>query len=474
MDEYDVIVVGAGAVGLTAARRAARTGLSVALVESELVGGEDAYWACRPSKALLRPGAVLGDTRAVPGLVGGEVDVAATFAGRDTVTSHWRDDDQTSRVRGAGIAVLRGMARLTGERALTLSAASGQAPLAARHAVILATGSEPAVPDVPGLAASRFWTSRNATSAHDVPARLTVFGGGAAGVEAAQAYAVLGARVTVLARGPRLLSRAEPFAGTLLADALTAAGVRVLTGVRADRVWRDTAGVHVAVSHAGTSERVDADELLVAAGRRPATDDLGLDSVGLTPGEPLEVDAAGQVSGVVGDWLYAAGDVTGATSTTHQGAYAARIAGDVVAARFGEGAEARLAEADAAPRYRTAPGAASAQVLFTRPEVAWVGLTLAQAHQERREVRVVDVDLAGLASAVVRGAGYQGQARFVVDSSRRRLVGATFVGPDVADLVHAATVAIVGRVPLDELWHAVPVHPTLSEVWTRFLVEYGL
>ena len=484
MDEYDVVVVGAGAVGQVAARRAARTGLTVALVESELVGGEDAYWACRPSKALLRPGTVLGDARAVPGLVGGEVDAAATFAGRDAVVSHWRDDDEASRVRGPRVAVLRGMARLTGERTLALATAQGTRDLVARHAVVLATGSEPAVPDVPGLAATRFWTSRDATSAHHVPARLAVLGGGAAGVEATQAYLSLGAQVTLLARGSRLLPRAEPFAGTLLADALTAAGVRVLTGVHADRVWRDAAGLHVTANHAGAPERIDADELLVATGRRPATGDLGLDSVGLVPGEPLEVDAAGQVGGVVGDWLYAAGDVTSATSTTHQGAYAARVAGDVIAARFGTDLEARLAEADnrvpgvgpdAAPRYRTLTGATGpAQVLFTRPEVAWTGLTLAQAHAARREVRVVDVDLAGLTSAAVRGAGYQGQARFVVDSSHRVLVGATFVGPDVADLVHAATVAIVAEVPLDVLWHAVPAHPTLSEVWSRFLTEYGL
>ncbi|MCL2848622.1 MAG: NAD(P)/FAD-dependent oxidoreductase [Micrococcales bacterium] len=473
MDTYDVVVVGAGAVGQTAAQRSARTGLHVALVESELVGGEEAFWACRPSKMLLRPGAVMGDVRAVPGLGAAELDTQATFAARDAMVSHWRDDEEVARLRGSPVTLLRGMARLAAERTVTITAAGGEQTVAARHAVIVATGSEPGVPDVPGLRQTRLWTSRDATSCHHVPDRLAVLGGGAAGVEAAQVYAALGAQVTVLARGSRLVPWTEPFVGATLADTLTAAGVRVLTGARAERVWRDPAGVHVAVAHGGAPVRVDADELLVVTGRHPATGDLGLDAVGLTPGDPLTTDASGQVIGVPGGWLYAAGDVTGRTRTTHEGQYHARVAGDVVAARFGVDLDARLAEAQAAPPYRIT-ASTGAQVLFTRPQVAWTGLTLAQARQARHDVRVVDVDLSTLAAATVRGTGYQGQARFVVDVSGPVLAGATFVGPDVAELVHAATVAIVAQVRLDVLWHAVAVHPTLSQVWPCFLAAYGL
>ena len=481
--DYDVIVVGAGVAGENAADRAGRTGLRVALVENTLVGGECSYWACMPTKALLRPGALLADATDVPGLVGTTLDPAAAFARRDQVTSHWHDDGQVAWAEGAGLTVVRGAARLTGERTLSLTTADGvengagdgriTEEITARCAVILATGSEPAVPALPGLSDAGFWTSRDASSTRTVPPRLVVLGGGVVGVETAQLFASLGSRVTLLVRGTRLLSAAEPFAGELVADALTAAGVQVRFGARAQRVWRDASGVHVSVG----DETFDADQLLVATGRRPATSGLGLETVGLTPGAALEVDGAGQVLGVGGDWLYAAGDVTGRTSTTHQGKYDARVTGDVVAARFGTDLDARTAEtsAQAWSRYRASadPGAVP-QVVFTRPEVAWVGPTLDQARRALGDVRAVDVDLAALGGAAVRSPVYRGQARFVVDPERRVLVGATFVGPGVAEMLHAATVAVVGQVPLDRLWHAVPSYPTLSEVWLRFLEGYGL
>ncbi|MCL2423990.1 MAG: NAD(P)/FAD-dependent oxidoreductase [Micrococcales bacterium] len=469
MDEYDVIVVGAGAVGQTAALRAVRTGLSVVLVESELVGGEDAFWAGRPLKVLGRPGVVLGDVRALPGQDGAAVDVDAAFERRDTVVGHWRDDQEVARIRNTLVVLRRGMVRLAGERTVVVSS---DQTLVARHAVIVATGSEPTVPDIPGLVGTQFWTTRDATSSHHVPERLTVLGGGPAAVETACVYRALGAQVTLLARGPRLLTKTEPFVGTMLADAMTAAGVRVLTDVHTERVWRDASGVHVQVNHLGHGVRVDGDQLLVATGRHPATHDLGLETVGLTPGEPLATDSCGQATGVEGGWLFAAGDVTGRTGTTHHGRYHARIAGDVVAARFGDDLAARVAEAEADVRYRISSGA-TAQVLSTRPEVAWAGMTLAEARQARRQARVVDVDLSQLPSAAIRGPGYQGQARFVVDASRQTVIGVTFVGPGVGEIIHAATVAIVAEIPLDVLWHAPAVHPTLSEAWCHFLSEYA-
>ncbi|WP_159809122.1 dihydrolipoyl dehydrogenase family protein [Cellulomonas citrea] len=499
METFDVIVIGAGAVGENAADRAARTGLAVALVEAELVGGECSYWACMPSKALLRPGAALADAQAAPGVVGGSLDPTAVLARRDEVTAHWHDDGQAQWVAGAGLSLVRGRARFTGPRALTVQGDDGVRELVARHAVVLATGSVPVVPPVPGLAEARPWTSREATSARTVPPRLAVLGGGVVAVEMAQAYAALGSAVTLLVRGSRVLSKAEPFAGEAVVEALSAAGVQVRTGARLAQVHRDEAGVHLVLDRpdggadrpdggadrpdggddrpdAGAA-RLDADELLVATGRRPALDGLGLEHLGLPPGAPLQVDDAGQVLAVDGGWLFAVGDVAGRTATTHQGKYDARVVGDVVAARFGGDPRLRAAEAGAGDfsRYRaSADLGAVPQVVFTRPEVAWVGRTLARAVDEGLAARAVDYDLANLAGASVLAPDYRGRARFVVDEDARVLLGATFVGPGVAELLHAATVAVVGEVPLDRLWHAVPSYPTLSEVWLRFLEGYGL
>jgi pyruvate/2-oxoglutarate dehydrogenase complex dihydrolipoamide dehydrogenase (E3) component len=279
--------------------------------------------------------------------------------------------------------------------------------------------------------------------------------------------------VTLVVRGDRLLASAEPFAGEAVAESLRSLGVTVLFGASASAVTRDADGVHVRL----TDRTLDADEVLVATGRRPRTDALGLENVGLTPGRAIEVDDSLVATGVEGGWLFAVGDVTGRTATTHQGKYDARVVGDVVAARFGSDASARDAERGAGPwsRYRaTADEAAVPQVVFSRPEVAWVGHTEATAREAGIDVRVVPYDLANLAGASVLSPDYAGQAQLVLDDARGVIVGATFVGPDVAELLHAATVAVVGQVPLARLWHAVPAYPTLSEVWLRFGEAAGL
>ena len=228
--------------------------------------------------------------------------------------------------------------------------------------------------------------------------------------------------------------------------------------------------------------------MLAATGRRPATRDLGLETVGLVPGDPLEVDDRLQVVGVDGGWLFAAGDVTGRTATTHQGKYDARVVGDVVAARFDPRPESgapgpgvprglsRAGEVAAAPwsRYRaTADVVAVPQVVFTRPQVAWVGRTEEVARREGLDVEVVGYDIGQVAGASVTDPGYEGRAQLVVDAARDVVIGATFVGPDVADMLHAATIAVVGEVPLSRLWHAVPAYPTVSEVWLRLLEAAG-
>ena len=479
---FDVVVIGAGPVGENVADRAGRRGMSVAVIESELVGGECSYWACMPSKALLRPGAVLAAARAVPGVaaaITGSVDPAAVLGRRDVFVSHWDDDGQVAWLDSTGITLIRGRARFTGPRELVVTDDDGASTrVVARHAVVVATGSDPVIPDIDGLAEAAPWTSREATSVQDIPASLVILGGGVVAAEMAVAYADLGATVTVVVRGSRLLPRAEPFAALEVADGLDALGVDVRFGTKAVAVRRAPDGVHVTLAGGG---EILADEVLVATGRAPRTADLGLEALGLEAGAPLSVDDALQVTAVEGGWLFAVGDVTGRTATTHQGKYDARVAGDVLAARFSapsdDGPGATGAERAAAPwsRYRaSADHAAVPQVVFTRPEVAWVGQTERQARDAGLAVRIVTYDIGSVAGASVAADDYAGTAQLVLDDARGVIVGATFTGPDAAELLHAATVAVVGEVPLDRLWHAVPAYPTVSEVWLRLLETAGL
>lgn len=458
MTTFDVIVVGGGPTGENAADYAVRAGLTAAVVEAELLGGECSYWACMPSKALLRTGHAVAAVRRLPGTTA-TLDPAAVLARRDAFTHDWHDDGQAEWARGAGITLLRGRAVLTGERTVDV----GGEVHTARRAVVVATGSVPVTPPVPGLDAVRTWSSRDATSAKEVPPRLGVLGGGVVGCELAQAFRRLGSQVVLLQHAPGLLPAAEPFAGERVAAALRAEGVDVRLGAALDSVAAD--GDAIAL-HVG-DEVVVVDELLVATGREPASDGLGLGSVGLDlePGAPLEVDDSGLVRGVPGEWLYAAGDVTGRAPLTHQGKYAGRIVGAAIAAR------ARGAALDVAPwgeHSATADHGAVPQVVFTDPEVASVGRTAARAREDGLDVRVVDSPIA-VGGSSLHADGYDGFARLVVDNGRDVLVGATFVGQDVAELLHSATVALVGEVPLRRLWHAVPAYPTISEVWLRLL-----
>lgn len=464
--DYDVIVVGAGAIGENAAQRAVQGGLSAALIEHELIGGECSYWACMPSKALLRtPQAVHAATR-LDG-VSASFDPAAVLARRDSFTSGWDDAGQQEWAEGAGITVIRGYARLTGVRTLRMEDGT---ELTARHAVVLATGSVPKEPPIDGLADTPHWGTREATSTKTVPARLAVLGGGVAGCELAQAFARLGSEVTMINRGESVLASMEPEAGQLVREGLEADGVRLRLGCSPTKVTRDGdgdgAGVRLSLDD-GTE--VVADELLVATGRRPATDDLGLDTVGLSPGQALAIDDSGLVSSVDGQWLYACGDVTGRAPLTHQGKYDARVVGDVIVARTKGAVDARPWTKFAA----TADHGAVPQVVFTDPEVAHVGQTAKQVADAGIAHDVVAIDIA-VGGSALHADGYTGKAVMVVDRERQVLLGVTFVGPDVAEMLHAGTVAIVGEVPLERLWHAVPAYPTISEVWLRLLEAAGL
>ncbi|PFG19708.1 dihydrolipoyl dehydrogenase family protein [Serinibacter salmoneus] len=469
MNTYDVIVIGAGPVGENAADRAVQGGLSAVIVEAELVGGECSYWACMPTKALLRPGHALAAARAVPGareVTAERIDAAASLAYRDSFASHWKDDGQVSWLSGAGIDLVRGRGRLAGERTVEV-VRDGEDPLVltARHAVVLATGSRPTIPPVPGLAEASPWTNREAISAESVPERVLIIGGGVVGSEFATAFTDLGSRVTMLVRGERLLERNEPFAGEAVAASLREMGADVRLGTSAERVERGQDGVVRATL--GSGEVIEADEVVVATGRRPAPPEGAP--------ERVQVDEAMRVlddDGAPLGWLWAVGDVNGRALLTHQGKYQARAAGDAIAAIASGRA---LDDAPWGAHVATADHDAVPQVTFTRPEVASVGLSAAQATERFGEQRVkaVDYNLGWVAGAAVFAQGYTGQARLVVDTERSVVLGATFVGADVGELVQAATMAVVGEIPVHRLWHAVPAYPTISEIWLRLLEELG-
>lgn len=465
---YDVIVIGAGPVGENVAARAVRGGLTACVVEMHLVGGECSYYACTPSKALLRPVQLQAATGRVRGVGRAELDVAAVLARRDDKIEHLHDDSQVEWAESTGIDVVRGRGRLAGERRVEVTGADGEVRvLEARQAVVVATGTSPSVPPIEGLREAEPWTNREATTASAVPGRLVVLGGGVVACELAQAYAGLGSTVTLVERGERLIVRTEDFAGELVLDGLRATGVDVRLGVQVTSVHRDPGTHEVRVGLADGSTVV-ADEVLAALGRRPSSDDIGLETVGLEPGGYLEVDESMRVTAVEGGWLYATGDVNGRNLLTHMGKYQARVCGDVIAAR------ARGDADDTPALVAIADHVGAPQVIFTDPEVAAVGLLSTEARDAGIEIDVVDVEMSSAAGAGQLADDYVGRVRLVVDRTRRVVIGATFVGQDTAEMVHAATVAIVGEVTLDRLWHAVPSFPTMSEVWLRLLEAYDL
>ena len=446
---FDVVVLGAGPAGEVAAGRLGEAGLAVAVVEAHLVGGECSYYACMPSKALLRPGELHAEAARVPGLRIEGLDAPAVLKRRDEVIHDLDDSSQLPWLEQRGVELVRGRGRIDGERRVVV----GEDVLVGSKAVVVATGSGPVLPPLPGLVESRPWGNREATTATEPPESLVILGGGVVGVELAQAWASLGTKVILLEGAPRVIVREEPFASEGVATGLRTAGVEVRTRCRAASVARD-GDVTVTMEDGSTATGA---ELLVAVGRKPSTEGIGLETVGLEPGKPVEVGT--NLRSPRHDWLYAIGDANGRALLTHMGKYQGRLAADAILGR-----DARI----------VTDGPLSPRVIFTDPQVAAVGHTLASAESAGLVVTAVDVETGSTAGASFVGRGAPGTSRLVVDDTRRVIVGATFTGVEVAEWLHAASIAIVGEIPLETLGHAVPCFPTRSEVWLNLLEAYGL
>ncbi|MEA2125379.1 MAG: hypothetical protein QOI80_2161 [Solirubrobacteraceae bacterium] len=451
MQTFDVVVIGGGPAGEVAAGRLGQEGLDVALVERELVGGECSYWACMPSKALLRPGEVLAEVARIPGAreaVTGSLDVTSTLKRRDQIIHDLDDSSQLPWLEENDVTLIRGEAKITGERRVEV----GDEILEVRKAVIVATGTHASIPPIDGLAESEPWTNREITTTKRVPESIVLVGAGVVGVEMAQAYATLGARVTLIEPEERILMREEPFAAEQVTDALRERGVDVRLETGVEHVKREAGAVAVTLAGGDT---VVAEQIVVTAGRRPNTG--AIEPLGYEAGKPIEVDE--HLVSKRFDWLYAIGDVNGEVLLTHMGKYQAAIAAEHIAGRTYD-------------VQHGANGPQSPRVIFTDPQVAAVGHTEQTAREAGLNIRIVEVETSGNAGGSYYGRGAPGTARMIVDTDRSVIAGATVTGAEVADFIHPFTIAIVAEVPMERLWHAVPCFPTRSEIWLRLLESY--
>lgn len=440
MDEQvDVVVVGLGPGGEYVAGTLAEAGLAVVGVEAELVGGECPYWGCVPSKMMIRAGNQIAEARRVPALAG-TAEVTPDWSQvarriRDEATDNWNDRVAADRLEGKGGRLVRGRGTLDGPGRVAV----GERTFTARRGVVLATGSRPRIPPVPGLAQTPYWTNRDAMAAKELPTSMIVLGGGAIGVEVAQVFARFSCRVTVIEGQQRLLVQEEPQAGDLAERSLAADGVTVLTGARARQVSHDGAGFAVLLD--GTDEPVRAERLLVATGRQVELAGLGVDSVGLDPASHA-LDTDGQMR--AGEGLWAVGDLTGRGAFTHVSMYQAQIAARDILGSPGPDAD-----------YRALP-----RVTFTDPEIAAVGLTERQARERGLRVRTSLLPNEASTRGWIHGPGGEGFLKLVEDADRGVLVGATSAGPAGGELLYGLSVAVYAEVPLERLQHMIYTYPT--------------
>ena len=447
-EHVDVVVVGLGPGGESAATQLARAGLSVVGVDRRLVGGECPYYGCIPSKMMVRAADVLAEARRVPDFAGQSTvgpDWAPVHARiRDEATTDWDDQIAVDRLVDAGVTFVRGSARLTGPREVEVDGTT----YAAATGVVLNTGTEPSAPPIQGLADTPYWTNRDAVRAETLPASLIVIGGGAIGAEMAQAFARFGVQVSVLEVADRILAPEEPESSRLLADVFARDGIQVLTGATIASVAHADGRFSVDVD----GQLLQADKLLVAAGRRPNLGDLGLEHVGLDPSaRAVEVDERMRA----GDGVWAIGDITGKGAFTHMSMYQAAIAVRDI-----------LGQPGPAASYHAVP-----RVTFTDPEVGSVGMTEQQARDAGLNVRVGLTDLASSTRGWI--AKSEGLIKLVEDADRGVLVGATSVGPAGGEVLSMLTTAVHAEVPTETLRSMIYAYPTFHRAVEAALGDLG-
>jgi pyruvate/2-oxoglutarate dehydrogenase complex dihydrolipoamide dehydrogenase (E3) component len=426
--------------------------MKVGLAERELVGGECSFWACIPSKTLLRPGEAFEGAKHAPGAreaITGMIDAAAAFEWRDFQVSDHDDEKSPSAapwVREKGIALHRGDAKITGPGKITVGDVEVET-----ERIVLATGSAPVIPPVEGLADVDYWTNREGTALEAVPASLIVLGGGPVGVELAQAISRLGAKVSIIEGGGRLLAREGREAGDAIAKQLKAEGIELHVGVHASKVEADGDGITVRLDDGAI---LAAERILVATGRRPRVDGLGLDRIGIdTSSGHVEVNEHLRTPA---DNVWAIGDVTGVALFTHVGKYQARIA-----------ARHMLGNENARADYRALP-----RVTFSDPQVAGAGMTEDQAAEKGIELAIGRADIAGVARTSTYTRDYDqlhGFLTLLADRSRNVLVGAYAVGPEAGEWLQQATLAIRAEVPVDVLRDTIQPFPSFSEIFVNAL-----
>jgi dihydrolipoamide dehydrogenase len=493
--EFDVIFIGSGPVANYGAARLARTGLSILVVEAELYGGDCPFWACVPSKALLRPIEALAAAKAVDGAkerTAKKVDVDAVFARRDRFVLNWDDQFIVGLATGNGVTIVRGWGRVEKTKRVSVQPYGEETHFhfEAKHAVVLATGSESAVPKIKGLnsleVGTERWDPRHATSANHVPDHLIILGAGAVGTESATTYSGLGGKVTLISAAVEIMPGIEPHAAEMVRKELMASGVDIRLAAFATEVKRYDKGPDHLEVVLSTGESVRGGTILVATGRRAKTADIGLEKLSLSqhfkPGFPAPTNDSLCVETTDGEeWLYAVGDTNGRNMTTHSGVYHARIASNAILTRLqGTLSKSELEKLTfkndfSETKLQSEPHSIP-KTLFTSPSVATVGHSLSSALNQGINAEQVSVDFS-FPGAPFPGAWLwadgefgQGWASWIIDVDKQILIGATYVGHQIEELLVPATFAVGNKIPMKKLVHVVPCFPTRGEVW-RFLLE---